>query len=71
MELEIQSPMVIASSVDVAVIVSAADVDNVDAPAQLYVPGDGYSQVKPLQVHLKWLYIINDINPPEPWIEPS
>jgi len=71
MNLQIINPVVIATSADVSIIVSSADEGNLDAMAQLYSEDEGYSPVKPLQVHLKFLYIVDDVAPPRPWEDPQ
>lgn len=71
MALTITKAVVIARDTDAVLLVSADDLGNPMAPAQTWAPGEGYSDVKPLGVWLKFLYYLAEVNPPEKWIEPA
>ena len=70
-QLELANPLLISRSEDTAIIVSADDYGNPMTGAQLWSPDEGYSAVRPLQVHLKFLYYTKSVRPPEPWVEPT
>lgn len=70
--LEIANPVIVARSGDAVVLMPAGA--NPQAPqtqGQVWTPGDGYSRLEPLQVHLKFLYYLEEVNPPQPWQEPA
>jgi hypothetical protein len=69
-QIELANPLLVARSGGTAIIISGDDADNPMTGAQLWSPDEGYSSVKPLQVHLKFLYYITDVIPPQPWVEP-
>ena len=70
-QIDLTNPLLIARSGRTMIIVSGDDRGNPMTGAQLWTPGEGYSEVKPLQVHLKFMYYIEDVDPPEPWSEPA
>lgn len=70
-QLMLQSPLLLARNDAVSVIAEADFQDNPMTDAQIWRAGEGYSEVQPLGVHLKWLYFLQDVIPPEPWSEPT
>lgn len=70
-QIKLANPMLVARSGDTAIIVSGDDTDNPMTDAQLWTPGEGYSDLQPLQVHLKFMYYLDDVLPPRPWQEPT
>lgn len=71
MELGLTDPVVVARSGDMVLIANGDVISNLDTDAQTWTPVEGYSEVKPLQVWLKFLYYLNEVNPPVPWVEPQ
>lgn len=71
MELGLIDPVIVARSGDMVLIANGDVVDNLDTDAQAWTPTEGYSEVKPLQVFLKFLYYLDEVNPPAPWVEPQ
>lgn len=71
MELRLTNPAIVARSGDMVLIANGDVLDNLDTDAQTWAPTEGYSEVKPLQVWLKFLYYLDEVNPPEPWVEPQ
>lgn len=71
MELRLTDPVIVARNGDMALIASGDVVTNLDTDAQTWSPEEGYSEVKPLQVWLKFLYYLDEVQPPQPWIEPA
>ena len=71
MQLELTNPVAIAVAADTWVIISRQGIDDPMTPAQLWSPGNGYGDVQPLGVHLKWLYYLEYLEPPRPWVEPK
>lgn len=71
MELRLTDPVVVARGTGLVLLANGdvADDDNTDA--QTWTAEDGYSDVKPLQVFFKFLYYIEQVDPPEPWTEPA
>lgn len=69
--LQLDNAVVVATSGPTFVLVAGDDAGNRDAAAQLYTPGEGYSAVRPLQVHLKFLYAVIATEPPQRWTEPT
>jgi hypothetical protein len=54
-------------------LVSGADLErlqSLNTQAQIYSNGK-YSPLTPLQVMLKFLYDVVDVNPPQPWSDPN
>lgn len=70
-QIVIPIPVVIYTDGDESIIVEAAGVNDPMAPAQVWEPGRGYSEVKPLGVWLKFLYYLDAVIPPYPWTEPN
>lgn len=70
MELKLIKPVIVAHNGDMVLLANGDVVSNFDTDAQTWSPGEGYSSVKPLQVWLKFLYYLEEVNPPQPWIEP-
>lgn len=70
-QIELANPLLVARSGDTLIIGEADYIDNPMTQAQLWTPGEGYSPVRPLQVHLKFLYYLEDVVPPQPWQEPA
>lgn len=70
--LQIDKPVVVARSGN-AVLLMAAGGNPADMGTfgQLWSPDGGYSELRPLQVHLKFLYYVEAVNPPQPWQEPE
>ncbi len=71
--LELQEPYQIAKLSDGALLVAKADVGNlksIETRAQIYRNGE-YSPVQRLQAMLKFLYDVEVITPPIPWVEPT
>lgn len=66
-ELKLVNPLLILRSGAIAVLVSDADRDNPLADAQLWSPTVGYSEIQPLAVHLKFMYYLEKVVPPQPW----
>jgi hypothetical protein len=70
-QIALTNPLLVARSGGTAIIVSADDADNPMADAQVWRRDTGYGSVKPLQVYLKFLYYVEDVIPPVPWVEPA
>lgn len=70
-EIKIQGPLLVGRSGDTLIIAGSNFRTDPLADAQLWTPTNGYSKIAPLQVHLKFLYYVEEITPPQPWIEPS
>lgn len=70
-QLTLTDPVLVALSGETRIIAEANFQDDPLALAQLWKPGRGYGEAKPLQVHLKFLYYIEDVIPPKPWVEPT
>lgn len=71
--LELISPYKIASIGDGALLVSGNDLDSlrdIETQAQIWQPQTGYSLCKSLQIMLKFLYELEEIEP-EPWNDPE
>lgn len=69
-QLVLVDPVEIGRSGDTVILVAADDVDNLHSiriKAQLWRPDTGYSEPKPLQVMLKFLYYVEETTPPQPW----
>ena len=69
MDLGLTKPMIVAKSGPAVLLTEGGALD--DADAQTWSPTEGYSEVKPLQVWLKFLYYLEEVDPPEPWEDPS
>jgi len=70
-QLEIDEPLLVARSGKTSIITSGNGLNDPMTNAQLWSQERGYSDVRPLGVHLKWLYYVQEVNSPEPWIEPK
>lgn len=71
-QIALQNPVVVYTDDDDEVVLIAADgINDPMTPAQTWEPGEGYSEVKPLGVWLKFLYYLEEVNPPTPWVEPT
>lgn len=70
-QLMLKQPLLVARNDVVSVLAEADYADNPMTAAQLWRGGEGYSDVQPLGVHLKWLYFLEDVIPPQPWSEPT
>lgn len=70
MELGLTDPVVVARSGDLVLIANGDVLDNLDTDAQTWTADVGYSEAKTLQVWLKFLYYLEEVSPPEPWVEP-
>lgn len=69
--MALSNPVVVARNGDFVLLVSGDDdLKDINTLAQTYAPDEGYSATKPLQVWLKFLYYLEEVNPPEPWHEP-
>lgn len=66
----IDKPMIVARSGPAVLLVSAENLSDPMADCQKWDKQDGYSDIKPLGVWLKFLYYLEEVNPPEPWHEP-
>lgn len=71
MELRLTNPVIVARSGDMVLIANGDVLDNLDTDAQTWTPTEGYSEAKSLQVFLKFLYYLDEVNPPEPWQVPQ
>lgn len=69
--MNLDQPMLVARSADISVIAEADHARNPMTDAQLWSTAEGYSAVRPLAVHLKFLYYIELVDPPAPWTEPA
>lgn len=65
------NPVVVYRSGQSVLLVSAKKIDDPMADCQTWHPRDGYSEVKPLGVWLKFLYYLEEVTPPEKWVEPA
>ena len=71
MELRLTNPVIVARSGDAVLLVSEGeDPRAMSTLGQMWDPRDGYGEPNPVQVHLKFLYYIEEVDPPEPWQEP-
>ena len=70
-ELKLKKPMLVARNSAVFVIAESDFRANPMTDAQVWRVDGGYSEVQPLQVHLKFTYYLQDVIPPEPWSEPA
>lgn len=71
MELRLTDPVIVARNGDMVLITSGDVATNLDTDAQTWSLEEGYSEVKPLQMFLKFLYYLEEVRPPQPWIEPA
>lgn len=71
MGLGLKDPLVVATSANMWLIADRDFATNLRANAQTWSAADGYSEAKPLQVWLKFLYYLEEVNPPYPWVEPK
>ncbi|TXH11113.1 MAG: hypothetical protein E6R03_14660 [Hyphomicrobiaceae bacterium] len=69
-QLALKEPLLIARNDAVLVLAEADFQENPMTNAQLWRVGSGYSEVQPLGVHLKFLYYLEDVIPPQPWSDP-
>ncbi len=69
--LKLPNPLLVARSADTMIIAAGDYPMNHNTLAQLWTPGQGYSPVRNLQVHLKFMYYLEEVSPPEPWQEPT
>ena len=70
-QIVIPNPVVIYTDGDETIIVAADGANDPMALAQVWEPGRGYSDAKPLGVWLKFLYYLDAVIPPQPWVEPN
>lgn len=68
--MKLDNPVLVGITGDLRLIASGDVLANPNTDAQTWSERDGYSEVQPLQVWLKFLYYIEAVNPPEPWTEP-
>lgn len=71
--LNIENPYKIGEFDGSSLLVAGADLErlqSLDTQAQIY-SNRKYSRLTPLQVILKFLYDVVDINPPQPWSDPN
>lgn len=71
MELRLTDPVIVARGSGRVLLANGDVANNDNTDAQTWTAEDGYSQVRPLQVWFKFLYYIEEVNPPQPWQEPS
>ena len=72
--LSLTNPFEVARSGDAVLLVAQsnlAQLRSIETQAQIWQPGEGYSEAQPLQVMLKFLYYVEDTIPPRPWVEPE
>lgn len=69
-QLMLKEPLLVARNDVVSVLAEADFQDNPMTNAQLWRGGEGYSDVQPLGVLLKWSYYLEDVTPPQPWVAP-
>ena len=69
MGLKLDMPMIVGRNRGIVLLVAAADLDNPRAVAQTWSQASGYSEVKPLQVWLKFIPFSGA--EPEAWQEPG
>lgn len=67
----INQPMIVARSGKSVLLVGADNLTDPMADCQKWHPAEGYGDVKPLGVWLKFLYYLVEVNPPEEWTEPA
>jgi hypothetical protein len=60
---------VISRAANLLVLVPSSEVEDPDTVAQVYDLSAGalLPEIKPLAIWLKWLYYVDDVNPPRPW----
>lgn len=66
-QLDIDNPTLVARSGKISIIISNSELNDPMTDAQLWTQERGYSDVRPLGVHLKWLHYVTEVDPPEPW----
>ncbi len=71
MELQLADPVVVARSGKLTLIANGDVLTNKNTDAQTWEDGVGYSRVRTLQLWLKFLYNLEEVSPPEPWIAPG
>lgn len=69
MDIRLTNPVIVARTDNVALIAKGDVPDNPNTDAQTWSATEGYSEVKPLQVWLKFLYYLEPVDPPVPWVE--
>lgn len=70
-QVALPDPLLVARSGKTSVIIGSDGLSDPMTDAQLWSQERGYSDVQPLGVHLKWLHYLEEVNPPQPWREPS
>ncbi len=70
-QMKLVDPMIVGRSDSLYLLASGDVSTNRLTDAQTWEPSSGYSEVLPLQVWLKFLYYLDNVIPPEPWIEPT
>ncbi len=70
MGLSLAKPMIVGRNRSLVLLVAAADLDNLRAPAQTWSPVAGYSETKPVPIWLKFIPFAA-VEPPEAWQEPG
>lgn len=68
-QLTLLNPLLVARSGNIAIIVGSDDRANPLADAQLWSPANGYSDVRVLAVHLKFMFYVTWLATPTPWQE--
>ena len=71
--LRIEKPYKIGEFGNGVLLVAGADLErlqSLNTQAQIY-SNRKYSPLTPLQVMLKFLYDVVDVNPPQPWSDPD
>ncbi len=71
MPLELTDPTLVARDGDDHLIAAGDYRENPMTNSQLWSKERGYSEVKALQVWFKWLPYLEEVNPPQPWTEPT
>lgn len=69
--MKLDNPLLIAISGELYLIAEGDVLTNTNTNAQTWSKRHGYSEVELLQVWLKFLYYLEEVNPPQPWSEPQ
>lgn len=67
MGLKIEQPVVVAELEDLKVLTEGAKLGDIEALAQTYDDDNGYGEVIKLQVLMKFMYFLDDVDPPREW----